>query len=105
MSTQTTKPKTPHICFFSHSSDFWGAEQSLLDTLTTLSQNDISCTLVCPKEGPLVTEASKLGINCLILGFEQWISLDHPIITRVSRTIRNRLRAKWFSWKYKSLNF
>ncbi|RAP32043.1 hypothetical protein DID75_05430 [Candidatus Marinamargulisbacteria bacterium SCGC AG-410-N11] len=94
-----------HICFFSHSSDFWGAEQSLLDTLTVFKQHNIECTLVCPKEGQLPTEAKKLGIRCLILGYEQWVSVDHPIVTRTLRTFRNYIRAKWFCLRYKHVKF
>ena len=100
-----TLTPTIHLCFFSHSSDFWGAEQSLFDILSLLKENKISCTLVCPGPGLLVNRAKEIGIPCILIPYEKWVSRDHPIVTRALRRLRTRLSAYLFSRRYRGYGF
>lgn len=70
------------ILFVSHSSDLFGAEQSLLDIMKGLDRRLFDPSLLCPRKGPLEEKARDLGIRTYLITYKYWL-----------------MRRK-FSWRY-----
>jgi len=55
------------VLFVSHSSELYGAERMLLDTLRNLDRGKFSPVLAVPRSGPLTDAAAQAGIDWLTL--------------------------------------
>jgi glycosyltransferase involved in cell wall biosynthesis len=61
------------ILFFLHSSMLGGAERCFLEVATYLRADpDVVCTVVCPKEGPLVDELRAIGVQVILCAGLSW---------------------------------
>lgn len=70
------------IGFVSHSSDLGGAERSLADTLSALSEQGIEVCASVPRTGPLCEWLDKLGIPHVILAYGWWARQQPDSIAR-----------------------
>lgn len=76
---KTLKSKKQSICFFSHSSDLYGAERCLIDLIKILISKGIHCTMVMPDNGPLKILCEELNIPVkTYIGFSWWCSKEKP---------------------------
>ena len=74
---KTLKSKKQSICFFSHSSDLYGAERCLIDLIKILISKGIHCTIVMPDNGPLKLLCEELNIPVkTYIGFSWWCSKE-----------------------------
>lgn len=62
------------ILFISHSSKFYGAENSLLDLLSHLDRKRFELYLVCPREGILSEKAQEIRIKTFFIKHKPWIT-------------------------------
>jgi len=74
------------ILFFSHSSELYGAEKALLQTIEGLNKQEFQPILVLPRAGPLHKKAEKLAVETLLVPSKWWL------------TEKNRVWKQPFSW-------
>ena len=74
------------ILFISHSSELYGAEKVLLQTIEGLNKKDFQPILVLPRTGPFHRKAKKLGVETVLVPFKWWL------------TEKNRVWKQPFSW-------
>ncbi len=74
------------ILFFSHSSELYGAEKVLLQTITGLNKKEYQAILVLPHPGPLRQKAEKLGVETVVVSSKWWL------------TEKNKVWKQPFSW-------
>jgi FkbM family methyltransferase len=61
------------VCFVSHSSNLFGAERALLELVYDLvGDYGAVCTVVVPRQGPLVAALGKAGAACIVADYGQW---------------------------------
>ncbi|MBL79138.1 MAG: glycosyl transferase family 1 [Nitrosomonadaceae bacterium] len=81
------------ICFISHSSGQHGAELALLELLEGLVKLGVSCMVIVPKEGPLISELEHLKIPWEIASYPRWLSRPIGIYYRLARNIISLIRS------------
>lgn len=74
------------ILFFSHSSELYGAEKVLLQTIAGLNKKEYQPILVLPHPGPFYQKAEKLGLETVVVSSKWWI------------TEKNKVWKQPFSW-------
>lgn len=74
------------ILFFSHSSELYGAEKALLQTIEGLNKQEFQPILVLPRAGPLHKKVEKLAVETLLVPSKWWL------------TEKNRVWKQPFSW-------
>jgi glycosyltransferase involved in cell wall biosynthesis len=74
------------ILFFSHSSELYGAEKALLQTIEGLNKQEFHPILVLPRTGPLHHKAKKLAVETFLIPSKWWL------------TEKNRVWKQPFSW-------
>jgi glycosyltransferase involved in cell wall biosynthesis len=62
------------ILFLSHSSELYGAEKALLQTIEGLKKRDFEPVLVLPRTGPFQKKAEKLGVETVLVPFKWWLT-------------------------------
>lgn len=62
------------ILFVSHSSEFYGAENSLFDILFNLDRNLFEPYLIVPRKGILSIKAQEIGIKIFFVKHKQWVT-------------------------------
>ena len=66
-----------NLCFFSHSSQLAGAEQSLIELVKELISDDGAlCTVILPKKGPAEKLLQDAGVSTIIAPLNWWCSLN-----------------------------
>lgn len=91
------------ILFFSHSSELYGAEKALLQTIEGLTKQEFQPILVLPRTGPLKYEAEKIGVQTLLVPSQWWLTEKNRIwkqplswlwnlkgIARIARLIKRK---------------
>lgn len=91
------------ILFFSHSSELYGAEKALLQTIEGLTKQEFQPILVLPRTGPLQYEAEKIGVQTLLVPSQWWLTEKNRIwkqplswlwnlkgIARIARLIKRK---------------
>jgi glycosyltransferase involved in cell wall biosynthesis len=63
------------ISFFTHYTELYGANRSLLDLIDGLAPHGVRAHVICPEPGDLVDELARRRIPSAILPFEWWVSL------------------------------
>jgi glycosyltransferase involved in cell wall biosynthesis len=74
------------ILFFSHSSELYGAEKALLQTIEGLNKQEFQPLLVLPRPGPFHQKAEKLAVETILIPSKWWL------------TEKNRVWKQPFSW-------
>ena len=74
------------ILFFSHSSELYGAEKTLLQTLEGLNKKEFHPILVLPRTGPLHQKAKKIAVETIVVPSKWWL------------TEKNRVWKQPFAW-------
>ncbi len=74
------------ILFFSHSSELYGAEKALLQTIEGLNKQEFQPILVLSRKGPLHQKAEKLAVETILVPSKWWL------------TEKNRVWKQPFSW-------
>jgi glycosyltransferase involved in cell wall biosynthesis len=91
------------ILFFSHSSELYGAERVLLQTMKGLNRKEFQPFLVLPRTGPLHEEAKKLAVETAVVPSKWWLTEKNRIwkqplswlwnlkgIARITRLIKQK---------------
>lgn len=93
-----------NIVFFSHSSDKYGAELFLLETLTCLkeSRENLELTVITPTEGPLISELEKIKVRYRVYPYKWWVGQKKFTYKKI-RNVLNILAAWMIAKKIKKL--
>src|SRR5580765_5607639 len=62
------------IAFFTHYTELYGANRSLLDLIAGLSSYGVRAHVICPSAGDLLDVLAQRGIPAAVLPFEWWVS-------------------------------
>jgi len=62
------------ICFLSHTSELNGAELNLLQIIEGIDRQKFNPSLIVPREGLLLEEAKKLGIEAEVIPAKWWLT-------------------------------
>ncbi|MEP6879425.1 MAG: glycosyltransferase family 4 protein [Nitrosospira sp.] len=78
------------VCFVSHSSGKYGAELSLIELLSGLTELGVDCKVLVPEKGPLLVALDRLHIEWQVIGYPNWISEPRRrgVFRRIKRTFR-----------------
>jgi glycosyltransferase involved in cell wall biosynthesis len=63
-----------NICFLSHTSELNGAELNLLQILEMIDRQTYNPSLIVPREGRLLAEAKRLGIEVQVFPAKWWLT-------------------------------
>jgi FkbM family methyltransferase len=86
-----------NLCFFSHSSQLAGAERSLSSLAKDLIIDyGALCTIIFPKNGPLVENLHNIGCASVIIPIQWWSVNERSHLTNIT---------KRFSKSYKEIKF
>ena len=77
------------ILFVSHSAQMYGAERSLLDLVTGLSERGVACNVLVPEEGPLTEALQAAGIPWRVAEYPWWVARRRKPLSVLRRTIAN----------------
>ncbi len=67
------------ILFFSHSSELYGAERVLLQTINGLNTKEFHPVLILPSTGPLHEEAKKIAVETFVVPSKWWLTEKNRI--------------------------
>jgi hypothetical protein len=93
------------VLFFSHSSGLGGSERSLLALIDELLSFDVSCFVVIPHNGPLLTELTQRKLPTAIVEYAWWCDQNSlPLSERKQRNYNSlrslaRARKELESWQ------
>ncbi|WON73730.1 glycosyltransferase family 4 protein [Nitrosospira sp. Is2] len=76
------------VCFISHTAGRYGAELALLELLQGLTQLNVTCLVLVPAKGPLLTELDRLDIEWRVISYPPWISRRSSLVHRMGRTFK-----------------
>jgi len=79
------------VCFISHSSGKYGAEKALIELIDGLTERDVKCYVLVPKQGPLIEELRKRSIPYYVVPFRWWAGKEVPAWRRIARNVLNLL--------------
>ena len=65
---------TKKILFLSHSSELYGAERVLLQTIKSLSRKEFHPLLILPRKGPFHEEAKKHAVETHVVASQWWLT-------------------------------
>jgi glycosyltransferase involved in cell wall biosynthesis len=77
------------ITFFTHYTELYGANLSLLNLIDGLGKYGISAHVICPDGGDLLGALASRGVPAAQLPFEWWVSTNHTFGTAWNRISRN----------------
>ena len=77
------------IAFFTHYTELYGANRSLLDLIGGLAPHGVRAHVICPHLGDLVDELGRRRIPNAVLPFEWWVSLRRTAKGRAERAEKN----------------
>jgi FkbM family methyltransferase len=64
------------VCMFSHSAELGGAERSLLELADELiGDHGALCTVILPRNGPLVDALRRIGASCVVSAYAGWCNV------------------------------
>jgi glycosyltransferase involved in cell wall biosynthesis len=76
------------VCFVSHTAGRYGAELALLELLQGLIKLNVTCLVLVPAKGPLLTELDRLEIEWQVISYPPWISRRSSLAHRMGRTFK-----------------
>jgi glycosyltransferase involved in cell wall biosynthesis len=77
------------ISFFTHYTELYGANRSLLDLIDGLAAHGVCAHVICPHPGDLVAELARRRIPFAVLPFEWWVSPRRTPRGRAERAEKN----------------
>jgi glycosyltransferase involved in cell wall biosynthesis len=77
------------ISFFTHYTELYGANRSLLDLIGGLAPLGVRAHVICPHQGDLVEELGRRRIPTAVLPFEWWVSLRRTPRSCAERAEKN----------------
>src|SRR5579862_8803937 len=92
MKTDRTTPalsKPLNITFFTHYTELYGANLSLLNLIDGLSKYGIRAHVICPDQGDLLGVLAKRDIPIAQFPFEWWVSTQRTLSGAVNRIYKN----------------
>jgi len=77
------------IAFFTHYTELYGANLSLVNLIEGLAGYGIRSHVVCPDEGDLLPTLARRGVPTAVIPFEWWVSSKPSLWGTVTRLVRN----------------
>lgn len=97
------------ICFLSHTSELNGAELNLLQILGGIDRQKFYPSIIMPREGLLLEEAKKLGVEAEVIPAKWWLTEERKMWKQPVAWILNRRAvlglARWIEKKQIDLVF
>lgn len=86
---EPTSPKTLRIAFFTHYTELYGANLSLLNLIDGLSKYEIQAHVICPDQGDLLGALAQRKVPTAQFPFEWWVSTRPTFGGAVRRLFHN----------------
>jgi len=87
------KEKSLHVLFFSHSSNLYGGQRSLLQMIDELIRDyGVLCSVVVSSDGPLRHKLEETGASVLTIKYAWWCASDSPPEKKVDFLVLNSYR-------------
>ncbi|BBM81918.1 glycosyltransferase family 4 protein [Candidatus Uabimicrobium amorphum] len=90
------------VCFISHSSQKWGAEKFLLETVLQL-RDQIEIVVLLPNNGALCEDLQKYDIDHHIIPYTWWVGKNISIIKGVVKLVHSLFVGMYIAYKLKKM--
>lgn len=90
------------VCFISHSSQKWGAEKFLLETVLLL-RDQMEVVVLLPKDGKLCKDLQKNNIDYRIIPYTWWVGKNISIFKSIAKLLHSLFISVYIAYKLKKM--